>query len=165
MRFTCIAFLIAFSLQMASVSAGGLQDLMNLADAAASKTSLEELVSKNPKNADARFQLALQYLKANMISQAEEQLRTCMELAPVGSELHTNCIQALRQISESKISSDKKGSASNELKVPVGNQASGTTSHSSGTQTYGTLKRYTDTSNKQTTLKQVKPPAVVPAKK
>lgn len=106
------------------------------------KTSLEEYVSNNPKNPEARYQLALQYIKSKLDSQAEEQLRTCMELSPVGTELHTNCIQTLRQISESRLTGKNSGAATNGIKAVSSVTANSASQVSSGgTKTYGALKK------------------------
>lgn len=120
--------------------AGELQDILSSGlNMIETRTSLEDYVSKHPKNADARYQLALSYLRSKMEAQAEEQLRTCMEFCPAGSELHMNCINSLRQISETKFNGKQKGTASNEI---PSNRANGA-NHivKSSTQTFGVLRK------------------------
>ena len=79
--------------------------------------NLEGFVASHPKDAIARFELAKAYMNNKNGEAAEEQLRVCMELAPVGTELHNNCIESLRQISEGRVGNLKNTVPSNQRSI------------------------------------------------
>lgn len=108
-----------------------------------SLSSLEEFISKHPKHAIARYQLARAYLSARLPTQAEDQLRACMELTTAGSELHNNCIAGLKEISESKYA---QAGAPASLRPPAPSSASSggdvfsSSSMKGGIRNFGNLK-------------------------
>jgi len=128
-----------------------LSGLSSMSPATALST-LEEWVAKHPNHAMARFQLARSYIGAKQFGQAEDQLRTCMELSQVGSDLHNNCISALREISESKYagnySATKDTAASSQIKAAPSTLSGAlspvSTGASSSVKQYGSLRSTPD---------------------
>lgn len=117
---------------------------LNPSDLRSSIGSLETFVAKHPGHAQARFQLAKSYMSFNQNSLAEDQLRACMEIAAVGSDLHNNCISALKEISQSKSGKIVSSTEKRQGVAPGASaiyQESGRLSSSKSTvQQYGTLK-------------------------
>ncbi len=59
----------------------------------------EDIIKKDPKNAEARYYLGNAYVELHQLEQAEIQYKRCMELAP-NSELSRNSNAALQHISQ-----------------------------------------------------------------
>lgn len=100
--------------------------------------SLESFVEKHPTNAMARFELAKSYLKMKQGEAAEEQLRTCMTLVPVGSDLHNSCISQLKEMSLDKMNRLPNGVSGSERSVAPMTGVTSSFSPSAGTKSHGT---------------------------
>lgn len=63
-------------------------------------SSGEDFIKRYPKHAEARYYLARSYMKQGQAALAEAQLHTALSLDPA-EEVRTNCIAALKEISQS----------------------------------------------------------------
>ncbi|MBX9573260.1 MAG: tetratricopeptide repeat protein [Candidatus Obscuribacterales bacterium] len=64
----------------------------------------EDFIKRYPKHAEARYYLARSYMKSGQLPLAELQLHTALSL-DTSDEVRTNCIAALKEISQSNASS------------------------------------------------------------
>ncbi|MBX9720263.1 MAG: hypothetical protein K2X81_02615 [Candidatus Obscuribacterales bacterium] len=106
-------------------SADELQDMLSSLASSDFKDAVsagESYVKRHPNSAEGRYYLAKSYLGVKQGAMAEEQLRACMELAPVGSEMQNNCIAALREISQGRV-----GGATNAAPQQSGQSATSST--------------------------------------
>ncbi len=104
----------------------------------------ESYVKRHPNSAEGRFYLAKSYLGVKQGAMAEEQLRACMELAPVGSEMQNNCIAALREISQGRV-----GGATNAAPQQGGQSAAGSNSQNFSQSSYSSSNQSKQSSRTQ----------------
>ncbi|MBX9689271.1 MAG: hypothetical protein K2X27_21355 [Candidatus Obscuribacterales bacterium] len=137
------AFLFCSYALLLPVSADEFQELLGALEGMnprSSLSSLEDFVVKHPQHAQARFQLAKSYSGLRLSAQAEEQFRACMELVPAGSEIHNNCIGALRELSQgAKAQSNSHGPSAAASVLPIVNPQTSSLSQNSVKQ-YAVLK-------------------------
>ena len=164
---------IQFPLTVTLCSAGDFQELMQALPAGnlrASASSLEEYVKQHPKHAESRFQLAKTYLGLNQNPLAEDQLRSCMELATPGSDMHNNCILLLKQMSQSKFGAQGSPPSDQQINTSTSTKSSnvsapGTASRSGAgfVQQFGTLQHTTISGNASNRGSKAPAPPSAPA--
>ncbi len=98
----------------------------------------EDFIKRYPKHAEARYYLARSYMKQGQAALAEAQLHTALSLDP-GEEVRSNCIAALKEISQSNTaaaSSASKLQGRAALPASAGMPASTNSQATKGVSTY-----------------------------